>query len=322
MHHLIKTVIYSLLATCTPCHTFIYRIDALRPIDKQQPLVMCLSDFHDKTHPETHPQQAYVNNLLNQLVKKNAYVLVEDLSSPNTQTGLTGCGSFSVDSRGGILGGLSATCKQKNIPVENVEYRFCRVAAFGPVLNHPNQSLNSLESAKRINIDAIYAEIKQAIERIQQFSDGPDLQKQYAQAIDHVLNELIDLHLSGKSHASIADYLTQQTNSVVRPNTLKRLLTFDSGLLDMSFVHGVLQAHDKNIIVIIAGGAHISNVCELLEKNGYKRIYNTPVAYIQEHNLNGCIGSRIIDENYCVKPQAVDLHAIDQFIDTTPSANQ
>ena len=318
MKNLIKICIYSLL-TCAPCHAFIYRIDALRPIHNQHPLILCLSDFHDKTHPETHPQQKYVDNLLDQLVKKNAYVLVEDLSSPNTNTGITGCGNFSVDSRGGILGGLSTTCKQKNIPVENVEYRFCRVAAFGPVLNHPNLSPTSLDSANKISIDAIYAEIKHAIERVQSFRDDPDLQKQYAQAIKHVLDELIDLHLQGKSHTSIASYLTQQTTPVMRPDALKRLLTFDSGLLDMNFVHGVLQARDKNIIVIIAGGAHVNNVCELLEKNGYKRVYNTPVAYVQDHNLNSCIGSRIIDENYCVKPQAVDLHAIDQFIDTTPT---
>lgn len=317
MKNFIKILIYSLLTTSMPCHTFIYRIDALQPIHSQYPLILCLSDFHDKTHPETHPQQRYLDNLLDQLVKKNAYVLVEDLSSPNTKTGVTGCGNFSVDSRGGILGGLSTTCKQKNIPVENVEYRFCRVAAFGPVLNHPNQSPNTLESANRISIDAIYAEIKQAIERVQLFRDGPDLQKYYTQTINQILNELINLHLQGKSHTSIADYLTQQTTPVMRPDALKRLLTFDSGLLDTSFVHAVLQAHDKDIIAIIAGGAHINNVCEVLEKNGYKRIHNTPVAYVQDHNLTSCIGSRIIDENYCVKPQAVDLHAIDQFIDTT-----
>jgi hypothetical protein len=315
----IKIFMYSLLVICIPCHAFIYRIDILQPTNNKEQYILCLSDFHDKTHPATHPQQKYLDTLLDQLVKKNAYVLVEDLSSPNTKSGATGCGSFSVDSRGGILGGLSATCKQKQIPVENVEYRFCRVAAFGPVLNNPNKSPNSLESANKITVDAIVTEIKQAIARVQLFRDGPNLQKHYDQSINTIFNDLTQLQLTDKLRVKVADYLTQQTTSQTRPDALKRLLTFDSGLLDMSFVHAIVQAHDKKIILLVAGGAHINNVCELLEKIGYKRIYNTPVAYIKEHNLNGCIGSRIIDENYCVKPEAVNLDEVNQFIDLKPT---
>lgn len=319
MSNSIKIFMYSLLAIWIPCHAFIYRIDILQPTNNKDQFILCLSDFHDKTHPETHPQQKYLDNLLDQLVAKNAYVLVEDLSSPNTKSGVSGCGSFSVDSRGGILGGLSATCKQKQIPVENVEYRFCRVAAFGPVLNNPNKSPNSLESTNKITIGEIVAEIKQAIARIQLFRDGDDLQKHYDQNIHSVLNEVKDLELNDKPHVLVADYLKQQTTSRLRPDLLKQLLTFDSELLDMKFVHAIVQAQDKKIILVIAGGAHINKVSELLEKIGYKRIYNTPVAYIKEHNLNGCIGSRIINDNYCVKPQAVNLDEINQFIDLKPT---
>jgi len=265
-------------------------------------------------HPETSTQRAYLDNLLDQLAKKNAYVLVEDLSSPNTMSGLTGCGNFSVDSRGGILGGLSTTCQQKQIPVENVEYRFCRVAGFGPVLNNPNKSPSTLDSANKITIDAIHTEIKQAITRVQSFPNDLNVQKYYNQSADNVLNELKRLNLNNKTDINIANYLMQKTTPLMRPDLLKRLLTFDSELMDMIFVNAVLQAKNKNIILIIAGGAHINNVCELLEKIGYKRIFNTPVSYVQEHNLNGCIGSRIIDENYCIKPQAVNLDQIDQFI--------
>ncbi len=315
MSNHIKIFIYSLLTVCIPCNAFIYRIDILQPTHNKDQYVLCLSDFHDKNHPTTRAQQAYINNLLDRLVKKNAYVLVEDLSSPNTKSGITGCGSFSVDSRGGILGGLSATCQEKQIPVENIEYRFCRVAAFGPVLNNPKKSPTTLDSTNKITIDTIYTEVKNALARVQLFRDGPDLQKHYDKNTDHVLNELKQLQLNSKSRINIANYLIEQTTPVMRPDALKRLLTFDSGLLDMNFVHGVLQARDKNIILIIAGGAHINNVCEILEKIGYKRIYNTPVAYVQERNLSGCIGSRIIDENYCVKPQAANLDEINKFID-------
>lgn len=315
MNNRIKICMYNLLTIFLPSHTFIYRIDIMQPTNNKDQYIVCLSDFHDKSHPATHPQQKYLDNLLDQLVKKNAYVLVEDLSSPNTQSGLSGCGSFSVDSRGGILGGLSGTCKQKQIPAENVEYRFCRVAAFGPVLNNPNKSPNSLESARKITVDEIVSEIKQAIARIQLFRDGDYLQKYYDQNIDSVLNELTQLQLHNKPRANVADYLAQQTTSHRRSDLLKQLLTFDSELLDMKFIHGIVQAQDKKIILLVAGGAHVNKVCELLEKIGYKKIYNTPVAYIKEHNLNGCIGSRIIDENYCVKPEAVDLDVIHTFID-------
>lgn len=308
-----KIFIYGLLSTSIPSHSFIYRIDVLQALNHNQ-YVLCLSDFHDKRHSATRPQQEYLENLLNTLTKKNAYVLVEDLSSPNTATGLAGCGNFSVDSRGGILGGLSTKCKQKKIPVDNVEYRFCRVAAFGPVLNNPNRPPSSLESANKINIDAIRTEIQQAIGLVQLFKDGPNLEKYYNQNTDLILSELTRLNLNNRSHVNIANYLAPQTTPTMRSDTLKRLLTFDSGLLDISFVHKVLQAHDKNIILIVAGGAHIEKVCEVLEKNGYKRIHSTPTSYVQEHNLTGCIGSRIIDENYCIKPQAVDLHELDQFI--------
>jgi rhodanese-related sulfurtransferase len=315
MNNARKIFIYSLLFAYMPSQNYIYRIDILKPTTKESPLILCLSDFHDKTHPETGPQQVYLDKLLDQLAEKNTFVIVEDLSSPNTKTGLTGCGNYSIDSRGGILGGLSTTCKQKNIPVENVEYRFCRVAAFGPILNNLSKSPNSLDSANKINIGTIYREIKRAIERIQTFQDGSAIQKYYNQNINQVLNELTRLQVQGTSQLSIAEYLQKNSTPQMRLETLKKLLTFDSGLLDTSFVHAVLQSHDKDIILIVAGGAHINNVCELLEKNGYRRIYNTPVGYFQERNLDGCIGSRIIDENYCVKPKATDLRALDKFIE-------
>jgi hypothetical protein len=330
MNTFLRIAVGNFLIMNIACHSFIYRMDVLdkqqSPIsqnidilDKNQPipfnqLILGLSDFHDKTHPATHAQQAYIDGILDRLKHIKALVLVEDLSSPNTATGLIGCGSFSVDSRGGILGGLSTKCKEKGIPVQNIEFRFCRVAAFGPVLNHLNKAPNTLEPANKITINTIYKEIQQAIAHIQLFSDGPNVQKYYNEYIDEVLKELNQLHLNNTSTINIADYITQQAPSFTRLDTLRRLLTFDSSLLDMNFVHAILQASDKQIILIVAGGAHINNVCELLEKIGYKRVYNTPVSYVQEHNLNECIGSRIIDETYCVKPEATDLKTIDQFI--------
>lgn len=318
MYSHIKIFIGSLLCIELLCHAFIYHIDILRqwkPMYNHYQYILCLSDFHDKSHPETDHQLTYLKRLLNTLAHKNIYVLVEDLSSPNTITGLAGCGNFSIDSRGGILGGFSATCKNKGIPVDNVEYRFCRVAAFGPVLNNLTKPLNSLPPAHTITMNAIQTEIEHTIQRIQSFHDGPIIQHYYDINTEQVRNELTRLHIDTQSQKTIANYLTQQAPPMIRQNSLKHLLTFDSSLLDIQFVHLVIQAQDKNIIVIIAGGAHITNVCELLQKIDYEHLYKSPLTYTHEHNLSGCIGSRIVDENYCVKPQAADLHEIDQFID-------
>lgn len=297
-------------------YAFIYEIKVLRKWDADRQryhYFIGLSDFHDKTHNSSPSQLNKLEQLLAGLDKKNIKIVVEDLSSKNAQ-GRKECGHFFINSRGGILGGLTDKTKDMGLDVDNIEFRYCRVSSLGPVLNNLSGSLESFPSAMHVKVSALIEEIMHEIKEIDRYSDGYTLNKIYESTVRDVLKAIKQLHLDVAQSLTVAQYLAQYSHNQNRLDLLKKLLTFDSSLLDAKIAHGVMQARNKNKVIAIAGGAHIARVCQLLTAQGYSSTDSTKITFAREHDLQRCLGSHVVEGAFCVKPESIDLSLFEKAL--------
>jgi len=296
---------------------FIYEVKILKKWDaahKRYHYFIGFSDFHDKVHVANKHQLAKIETILNTCDKNSTKVAIEDLSSINNN-GRSACGRYSVNSRGGVLGGLAQTSRTMGLDVANVEFRYCRVISLGPVLNNLQGNLNSFPSATTTTMSALLDEVSKEIVQIQAYDDGPILKKLYDASIKNIQDQIKKLRLDLDGTLSVAQYLEKNSTQKNRLELLKNLLTFDSGLLDLSLAHIVTSAFGtQDKVIVIAGGAHIGRVSDLLQKVGYKDASTTKVTFARENDLRKCLGSNIIDGAFCVKPQPIALDFLDAIL--------
>jgi hypothetical protein len=288
-------------------YAFIYEVKVLKKWDsarKRYHYFMGLSDFHDKQHEATPAQIEAIQDLLKQMPRQETKVIVEDLSTEN-HCGRKSCGRFFLNSRGGILGGLAQTCKANRLEVDNVEYRYCRVIALGPLLHNLKADLSSIPSLKGVRVSDIMQEVQSTADHIKRYNDGSTLAKWYAQHLRDLAVHIERLKMDQYKNMSMAEYVSKHTTQVNRLKILKYLLTFDSDLLNVLMVHYVQAAADKERVVAVAGGTHIMHVVEMLKKLGYKEVYSSKPEYFHEHNLEKCLGSNVTDGGFCVRPHPV-----------------
>ena len=131
-----------------------------KPIDPQKntyQLIIGIGDYHDKTHPVNAEQRTYLESFIKNCRKAASKVIVEDLSSINND-GKGVCCNFAINAYGGVLGTLADIARLQSVDVDNVEYRFCRVAGIGPLLNNrvvrttralPSNAINSIPDETR-----------------------------------------------------------------------------------------------------------------------------------------------------------------------------
>lgn len=297
---------------------FIYEVVVLKKWDPQahryQYVIGC-SDFHDKQHQSTSDQVAAIHEMLQASPKDTTKIIVEDLSSENN-CGKRACKSFLLNSRGGILGGLSETCKKYGFNVDNVEYRYCRVIALGPVVTGNKKDYQTLPSVQHIKVHDVLNEVKQVIAEIQQYNDDHnELKRVYKKQLSSLQAHLKRLHFDKHVSDSMAHYLNKHTNKKNLMEILKYLLTFDSMLLDMKMLHSVHTASQADRIIAFAGGTHITRVAQALKKMGYEEVYTSKSSYEKEHNLEKCTGSHIVEGSFCVRPQPVDAAILRKLTD-------
>lgn len=293
---------------------FIYQVHILRKSasDLEQPTYFIgLSDFHDKTHEITQEQLISINRLLEQFDKDSIKIILEDLSSAGCN-GKFSCGQFLINSRGGILGGLAKVYRDQGHMVENVEYRYCRVSSLSPVLNNLTLACDQFPSTRTIAMNQLIAEIQEMIQEIQHYQDDPILVSAYKKGIKEVAKELKRLRMMQNTALPVADYLTLYQEKQKKLNLLKKLLTFDNTLIDFKMAHCAVTSPQTNVIAI-AGGSHITRVVELLQKVGYESVYSSQLSYEKEMNLNNCLGSQIINDSYCLKPEPMNLDHLPEF---------
>ena len=300
--------------TSLSCLAYIYQIHVLRRWDKKHnyyQYVIGLSDFHDKSHAINKQHRYYLERRLLDY-QRSTKVIVEDLSSTNNN-GRRTCGRYTINSRGGVLGGLASVLKRSGVDVENIEYRYCRVVSLGPLINNIHARVDSFPSSNTLYIDALYREVMREIDSIRSYADGRVLNSRYKRTISGVMRALRRLRLDRYQKMSIAEYCIKCTKSSNRLDVLQRLCTFDSDLLDVKLVHSVIVAQNRRHVFAIAGGTHIKHACTLLKHAGYKMVFVSKLASQCEYDLSKCLGSHIVENVFCVKPEPVDISIITKF---------
>lgn len=308
------TRIFLLLAFCAPMRAYLYDVKVLR---KWQPQcnryhywVGCC-DFHDKLHKHNSVQRKKIEEWLPGYNPEHLLVLVEDLSSTN-DAGKLGCGNYFINSRMGILAGLGSYCKTNHIPVQNVEYRYCRVVALGPVINNIQADPNSLPSARKMTISELTREIEQAYNDLLLGSTSTEFKNMLIAKTASLHKGLDKLKAVNANPQSIADYLRANTSGWNRLNTVKNMLTFDGILLGFKLVDATLKAENKEKVIAFAGGTHINEAYELLQKvGGYEPL-------IDANSVNGAdpvakainTGSAPLTK----KPEPISLELLEHYI--------
>lgn len=261
-------------------HAYVYDVKVLRKwqpaCNKYHYWVGCC-DFHDKLHKQNSIQRRKIEEWLPGYNPDHVLVLIEDLSSSNDR-GRLGCGSFFINSRAGILAGLGSYCKTSGIPAQNVEYRYCRVVALGPVINNIHADPHSLPSAKKMTLSQLTQEIEQAYNDLLLGSTSSEFKNALiakTMNLQQGMQKLKDLSIT---YNTIADYLRSTTTAWNRLEKVKNMLTFDGILLGFKLVDATLKAEHKEKVIAFAGGTHINEAYELLQKiGGYEPIIDGKV---------------------------------------------
>jgi len=272
-------------------------------IKKGPQWIIGLSDLHDKNHPKSMHQKREILQFLLQLPKRESKILIEDLSSPSVHGNKT-CGKFYIKVNGGVLSGFSQECRMHNLPVENHEFRFCRVSALSPLLKQVKEASSI---ASKIKVSSIYDEIKRSIERVNSFNIAPNsLQKKFQSIVLDVKKKLKALEIVPSNNVSIQEYIETHIPLEKRADFIKNLLVFDSELLDFQLMEAALNAQGKKYVIIIAGGAHIKRIFTMLKNHGYAVHYQEKAKKVFSSDRNCCAGQPFVND-VCFAPRAVEL---------------
>lgn len=313
---LLRPLLFSLVIFALPLSGYIYDVQVMNrwdPYLKKYQYIVGLCDYHDRRHPENKIQRAQLESYLAQANKKDLRVIVEDLSCKGENCQQAFCSDYAINTRGGILGGLSGYCAHQGVSVANVEYRYCRVAAIGPMLRQANAPLQEFKAIHEVTVNTLVDEIEQEIKTVQGFinadTDGrhKPLHRWYTHAIEEIQTGLGRLKLDRHQELTLADYLNLHSYAERRMPLLNELLTFDSILLDLKLVHTITRMHDKPMILVIAGGTHINRMNDALKTIGYKEVQASSISFKKEHDLSQCLGANIVEGSFCVKPLPINI---------------
>jgi hypothetical protein len=305
--------------------SFIYEIRILKQWNQRYQrfdYVIGKSDFHDKSHPATHVQEIQLQNIMARCNKQSTKLIIEDLSSHDINGRAHSCGPFVINSQGGILGGLTQRCEQKGFHVDNVEYRYCRVASLGPVINNIEQVEMPFQSTHAISVGLLLQEIEDNIKEIKTFNDGKRLNALYERIVRDVKIELAKLKLHETRHSTVAHFMAHNSTKENRLDVLNNLLTVDGPLLDIKIMHSIKNAQklittprDDLYLFVIGGGSHILRVCNwLVQHDNWHHVYATPIIYGREYDVLKCIGSPMMQGGYCMRPEPTDLDIVMRYI--------
>ena len=297
---------------------FIFELQSIKKKDAIEgpTWVIGLGDLHDKKHPIIQEQKDAIMHFLRMLPKDKVKVLTEDLSSPGS-FGRGSCDNYYINSRGGVLGGLTQECRDKGFDAENHEFRYCRVSSLGPVMNDISADITQIGSTSTISVNSLYQEIQKELDHINAFDDGELLTKEYDKNIKEVRKKLAQLEITEADATSVAEYLKKRVHDAKNKliHFIKKLLIFDSELLDCKLVHAIKQEKEKEYIIIIAGGSHVKRVCDLLIKDGYEP-HTIMLAQDEKTTEEAqCAGRPLIRGKHCVVPKAIDLSCLPNCCD-------
>ena len=312
---ILRSLGFLLICIQLQLHGFIYHLQVLRkwdPKQNQYHYVVGCGDWHDKSDQATHLHRNQLEQFIRSANPATTKLIVEDLST--MQNGKPAhCRNFSVNTHGGLLGGLAQVCCESKLAVENIEHRYCRVASVGPLLHNPNKDLKSSRPTCTIQVGDILAEIRQSTAQLMN-SLHPECTKFKAPITKTMQCHTRDLHLKQHEQLSMADYVSMHQGTDKRFDLFKALLVFDSSLLDLKIVNAVLNGQDKKTVVVIAGGTHIMRAADMLKQSGYEKVYTSTIRYKPEYDLKRCVGAPIEKNNYCSRPEPIALSLLEQYV--------
>lgn len=300
-----------LLSMHMSLHTYIYNAIVMRKWQadlNRFHYFIGLGDFHNKQHPANKVHLHELQQLLAYAQKDSLRILTEDLSVSN-DIGRKGVKGFSINSRGGLLGGLTDMCRDMGIDVLNLEYRYARVCALGPVLNNLKDDPFSFDSSRKLLIGDLVEEVYSEIDRMHAYNDDPILGAWYVQCIKDVEKKISLYDWPNYYHQSVAEYVKQKSKSVI--SLMQKLLTFDAALLDVKIVHEVVQQPHIEHICAIAGGSHIDRASKMLKKVGYTSVWHA--GYDGSNVAAIDAGPDAHKSEYGIKPAPISLHVLKKF---------
>lgn len=276
---------------------------------KKRQLVVGLGDYHLKCHSANKLQRMYMDEcLLKKCVQLKSKFVVEDLSSINND-GRMICCNFGINNTEGVLSKLADKARSMGIAVDNIEYRYCRVAGIGPLLNNLKSHPHAFRSSATIKIASLHKEIADEIEKIKNYDDGKLLNDCYKRATTAVHSALSKLGFNGQG--TVADYCKQLQRKQYR-HELEKLCIFDSALIDMNIMHAIAKYPEESLIFVIAGGSHIDQVSSMLKRMGYQILLNTSSCAFPA--LKKVLNSESNGGMADIHPEPIDLAIIDKFI--------
>ncbi len=265
-----------------------------------------LGDYHSKRHPANQQQRDQFESLLAQADSTDLKVLTEDLSVSNSD-GRFSCGKFYVNSRGGFLGGITDRCRYLGVDADNLEYRYARVCALGPLLNHSQKDPLSFASVRGISVGQLCSEVSTECDRIDAFDDGPILNEWYQRCVQKVGKQLVVFGWSLDDQTSVAEYIAHVSGRL----SLNNLFTFDCSLLDAKIVHEIVNSQDKERVCAIAGGAHVERASDILQKVGYQPLFYIHPA-CQHSGIEQCLQLES-NQRQTKMPQPISLDRLKNF---------
>lgn len=313
MKNLAKSCFIIALVSGHMAFGYMYQLAAYRkimdPHTQKQQLVLCLGDYHLKSHPANKDQRAYIESLLKRSVGKKIKFTVEDLSSVNND-GRHICCNFGINCHEGVLGQLANKARSLGVPVDNIEYRYCRVASIGPLLNNIKANPQAFRSSATIAMTSLHKEVIDEIEKIKKYNDGKLLNNVYKHAINTVYAALSKMDFANKK--TVAEYCAQLQRKAYRQE-LEKLCIFDSTLIDMNIMHSIAASPDVPLIVVLAGGSHTEQVSSMLQKMGYESLLQTSVT--TKPMITKALNSDNASAATEVHPEPLDMAILDRFIE-------
>lgn len=296
---------------------FVYEMRVMHAPQARHTVVLC-SDFHDRTHSATGPQNSLLADALVRADKNLLKVVTEDVSSCDT-TGKRACGRFYLGPKGGILSGLADRCRKAGIETDNIEYRFCRVIALGPLMNSLRSATHSASgnsvSSRETSVADLHKEVRGILDEVRSYDDGSLLNRYYAATVRSIDRNLGSAFARKHANKSALQYVDASTrNRAHRINTLKKLFTFDSELLDARLLHSVVNTDPEKTTLVVAGGTHVDRVSDILKKIGYEVVHHQKGAHHHEYDLHKCVGSHVINDSFCVRPGAISLDTLKNYL--------
>lgn len=261
-------VVMSNSAFCYIYHLRVVEKPAQGNCHKQ--IIVLLSDYHDKKHPANKQQRAQLEALLSKYLPDIIKLIVEDLSSANND-GRMICCNYGINCVDGMLGQLAHKARQMGMNVDNVEYRYCRVAAIGPLINNIDTDPHSFRSSASITLASLHKEIVDEVEKIKKYNDGKKLNRFYKRALGAVRDALSQSCLGKADRTrSVACYCARIRSQCYREE-LEKICIFDSALIDSNIMHSIACSNEQ-IIFVVAGGSHIEQVYSWLQSIGSKEL--------------------------------------------------